>query len=41
MNLKEIYTDLLLNIGFEENTIQQKWDDLEKAYSKNQDIITT
>ena len=34
MNLKEIYTDLLLNIGFEENTIQQKWDDLEKAYSK-------
>ncbi|MBO9583874.1 MAG: hypothetical protein J7574_06925 [Flavobacterium sp.] len=34
MNLKKIYTDLLLNIGFSENEIQQNWLDLEKAYSK-------
>ncbi|WP_236025431.1 HD domain-containing protein [Flavobacterium geliluteum] len=32
--VKEIYTDLLLNIGFDENKIQQKWLDLEKAYTK-------
>ncbi|WP_319616483.1 HD domain-containing protein [Flavobacterium flavipigmentatum] len=31
--VKEIYTDLLLNIGFDENKIQQKWLDLEKVYS--------
>ncbi|KAF2340968.1 HD domain-containing protein [Flavobacterium tistrianum] len=34
MNLKEIYSDLLLNIGFSANEIQQNWLDLEKAYSK-------
>ena len=34
MNLKDKYTELLLNIGFEENEIQQNWLDLEKAYSK-------
>lgn len=34
MNLKKIYIDLLLNIGFNENEIQQNWGDLEKAYSK-------
>ncbi|MBP4138318.1 hypothetical protein J3495_09470 [Flavobacterium sp. P7388] len=34
MMVKEIYTDLLLNIGFDENKIQQKWLDLEKAYTK-------
>lgn len=34
MNLNKIYTDLLLNIGFEDNEIQQNWNDLEKAYSK-------
>ncbi|WP_276381657.1 hypothetical protein [Flavobacterium sp. H4147] len=34
MILKKIYTDLLLNIGFSENEIQQNWLDLEKAYSK-------
>lgn len=33
MDLKKIYTDLLLNIGFKENEIQQNWTDLEKAYS--------
>ncbi|MDX6183996.1 hypothetical protein SGQ44_17465 [Flavobacterium sp. Fl-77] len=33
MMVKEIYTDLLLNIGFDENKIQQKWLDLEKVYS--------
>jgi len=33
MNLKDKYTELLLNIGFEENEIQQNWLDLEKAYS--------
>lgn len=34
MNLKEIYSDLLSNIGFSANEIQLKWLDLEKAYSK-------
>lgn len=34
MNLKEIYSDLLSNIGFSANEIQQNWLDLEKAYSK-------
>src|SRR6218665_425665 len=34
MNLKEIYSDLLSNIGFSKNEIQQNWLDLEKAYSK-------
>ncbi|KAF2328639.1 HD domain-containing protein [Flavobacterium ginsenosidimutans] len=34
MNLKEIYSDLLLNIGFSVKEIQQNWKDLEKAYSK-------
>ncbi|WP_343616682.1 hypothetical protein [Flavobacterium sp.] len=34
MILKKIYTDLLLNIGFSENEIQQNWSNLEKAYSK-------
>jgi len=34
MNLKEIYSDLLLNIGFSANEIQQNWLDLEKTYSK-------
>lgn len=33
MNLKEIYSDLLSNIGFSANDIQQNWLDLEKAYS--------
>lgn len=33
MNLKEIYSDLLSNIGFSANEIQQNWLDLEKAYS--------
>jgi len=33
MNLNKIYTDLLLNIGFSANEIQQNWTDLEKAYS--------
>ena len=34
MNLKEIYSDLLSNIGFSANEIQQNWLALEKAYSK-------
>ncbi|MFH6934881.1 hypothetical protein [Flavobacterium sp. FlaQc-30] len=34
MNLKEIYYELLSNIGFSANDIQQNWLDLEKAYSK-------
>lgn len=34
MNLEKIYSELLLNIGFSANEIQQKWLDLEKAYSK-------
>ena len=34
MNLKEIYSDLLSNIRFSANEIQQNWLDLEKAYSK-------
>lgn len=33
MNLKEIYSDLLSNIGFSTNEIQQNWLDLEKTYS--------
>jgi predicted metal-dependent HD superfamily phosphohydrolase len=33
MNLQDKYTKLLLNIGFEENTIQNHWLDLVKAYS--------
>lgn len=33
MNLKEKYTELLLNIGFETNEIQKNWLNLEKAYS--------
>lgn len=34
MNLEKIYSELLLNIGFSANEIQQNWLDLEKAYSK-------
>ncbi|MTH15551.1 hypothetical protein [Flavobacterium sp. LC2016-01] len=34
MNLQKIYFDLLSNIGFSENEIQQNWINLEKAYSK-------
>lgn len=34
MNLKQKYSELLLNIGFNEKEIQQNWLDLEKAYSK-------
>ncbi|MFD1602514.1 hypothetical protein ACFSJW_19685 [Flavobacterium artemisiae] len=34
MDLKKIYTDLLLNIGFEDKEIQQNWTELQKAYSK-------
>lgn len=34
MNLKQKYSELLLNIGFNEKAIQQNWLDLEKAYSK-------
>lgn len=34
MNLEKIYSDLLSNIGFSANEIQQNWLDLEKAYSK-------
>ncbi|UWY27984.1 hypothetical protein N4T20_19965 [Flavobacterium sp. TR2] len=34
MILKKIYSDLLSNIGFSANEIQQNWLDLEKAYSK-------
>lgn len=34
MNLNEIYSELLSNIGFSDNEIQQNWEDLEKAYSK-------
>lgn len=33
MNLKEKYTELLANIGFDEKAIQQNWLDLEKTYS--------
>lgn len=33
MNLEKIYSELLSNIGFSANEIQQKWIDLEKAYS--------
>ncbi|WP_202702364.1 hypothetical protein [Flavobacterium sp. UGB4466] len=34
MNLEKIYSELLLNIGFPLNEIQQNWMVLEKAYSK-------
>lgn len=34
MNLKEKYTELLINIGFEANEVQRNWQDLENAYSK-------
>lgn len=34
MNLKHKYSELLLNIGFNEQEIQQNWLELEKAYSK-------
>ncbi|WP_281321830.1 HD domain-containing protein [Flavobacterium aestivum] len=34
MDLNTIYTNLLLNIGFNAKDIQQKWADLEKVYSK-------
>jgi len=34
MNLEKIYSELLTNIGFSANEIQQNWTDLEKAYSK-------
>ncbi|MDA6072531.1 hypothetical protein NJT12_23185 [Flavobacterium sp. AC] len=33
MNLQKIYSELLTNIGFSANEIQQNWTDLEKAYS--------
>lgn len=33
MNLEKIYSELLLNIGFSANEIQQNWKDLEKSYS--------
>ena len=33
MNLDKIYSELLSNIGFSANEIQQNWTDLEKAYS--------
>lgn len=33
MNLEKIYSELLLNIGFSANEIQQNWKDLEKAFS--------
>lgn len=33
MNLHEIYSELLSNIGFSANDIQKNWLDLEKAYS--------
>jgi len=34
MNLDKIYSELLSNIGFSANEIQQNWTDLEKTYSK-------
>ncbi|MCM0668018.1 HD domain-containing protein [Flavobacterium tyrosinilyticum] len=34
MNLEKIYSDLLLDIGFSANEVQQNWLNLEKAYSK-------
>ncbi|WET01917.1 hypothetical protein [Flavobacterium sp. YJ01] len=33
MNLEKIYSDLLSNIGFSANEIQQNWKDLENTYS--------
>ncbi|OIV39736.1 HD domain-containing protein [Flavobacterium johnsoniae] len=34
MNLTQIYSELLLNIGFSANDIQENWLNLESAYSK-------
>jgi predicted metal-dependent HD superfamily phosphohydrolase len=34
MNIKEIYTNLLLEVGFSPNEINSLWLDLEKVYSK-------
>jgi predicted metal-dependent HD superfamily phosphohydrolase len=34
MNLNKIYTDLLLNIGFEDSEIHRNWSNLENVYSK-------
>lgn len=34
MDLEKIYSELLLNIGFSANEIQQNWKNLDKAYSK-------
>ena len=34
MNLQEIYSELLSNIGFSANEIQKNWLELKKAYSK-------
>jgi predicted metal-dependent HD superfamily phosphohydrolase len=34
MNLNEIYSNLLSDIGFSANEIQRNWKDLEKAYSQ-------
>lgn len=34
MHLKEKFTELLVNIGFDEKAIEKNWFDLEKAYSK-------
>lgn len=34
MNLKEKYTKLLANIGFDEKEIHDNWLELETAYSK-------
>ena len=33
MNLHQIYTDLLADIGFTPTSIDKLWEDLEKAYS--------
>lgn len=33
MNLKQKFTELLTNIGFEEKETERNWSDLEKAYS--------
>ncbi len=35
MNLRDKFTELLLNIGFEEDIIVKNWSELEKAYSSN------
>ncbi|MBF4484483.1 MULTISPECIES: hypothetical protein [unclassified Flavobacterium] len=34
MNLQQLYSELLSNIGFSANDIQKKWLDVEKAYSQ-------